>query len=96
MRRERNASHGSCSRSTSATVIASARASHGSAKTGPKAKLWSTNVATSADLIHWEKYAGNPLLPVEQNRSSGIVVRDGDKFRLYTMHPAVHLHLPAR
>lgn len=69
---------------------------HGSAKTGPKAKLWSTNVATSRDLIHWEKYAGNPLQPVEQNKSSGIVVRDGDKFRLYTMHPSVYLHVPAR
>jgi predicted GH43/DUF377 family glycosyl hydrolase len=69
---------------------------HGSAKTGPKAKLWSTCVATSTDLIHWEKYAGNPLQPVEQNKSSGIVVHDGEKFRLYTMHPQVHVHVPAR
>jgi len=38
-------------------------------------------------LIHWEKYAGNPLLPTVDNKSSGIVVPDGDKFRLYTMHP---------
>ena len=36
---------------------------HGSAKTGPKAKLWSTCVATSTDLVRWEKYAKNPLLP---------------------------------
>ncbi len=66
---------------------------HGSSKTGPKAKLWSTAIATSTDLIHWEKYAGNPLRPIEENKSSGIVLPDGDKFRLYTMHPAVYLHV---
>ncbi len=66
---------------------------HGSAKTGPKAKLWSSAIATSRDLIHWEKYAENPLRPTEENKSSGIVIPDGDKFRLYTMHPAVYLHL---
>ncbi len=68
---------------------------HGSAKTGPKAKLWSTCVATSTDLRNWEKYPGNPLQPAEQNKSSGIVVHDGKSFRLYTMHPAVYLHLAA-
>lgn len=67
---------------------------HGSARTGPKAKLWTTNVATSTDLIRWEKYPGNPLQPVDQNKSSGIVVADGKGFRLYTMHPAVYLHVP--
>ncbi|MBI1914650.1 MAG: glycosylase [Planctomycetes bacterium] len=67
---------------------------HGSAKAGPKAKLWSTAVATSTDLVHWEKYPGNPLRPVRENKSSGIVVHDGEKFRLYTMHPAVYLHVP--
>jgi predicted GH43/DUF377 family glycosyl hydrolase len=36
---------------------------HGSAKTGPNAKLWSTAIATSTDLIHWEKYAGNLQRP---------------------------------
>lgn len=66
---------------------------HGSAKTGPNAKLWSTCIATSTDLMHWEKYPGNPLLPVEANKSSGIVVHDGKQFRLYTMHPEVQLHL---
>jgi predicted GH43/DUF377 family glycosyl hydrolase len=67
---------------------------HGSAKAGPKKGLWSTAVATSTDLLHWEKYPGNPLQPVAQNKSSGIVVPDGDRFRLYTMHPAVYLHVP--
>lgn len=69
---------------------------HGSAKTGPSAKLWSTALATSTDLIHWEKYPGNPLFPVEENKSSGIVVPDGEHFRLYTMHPEVYLHVPGR
>jgi sucrose-6-phosphate hydrolase SacC (GH32 family) len=68
---------------------------HGSAKAGPKKNLWSTALATSTDLIHWQKYPGNPLQPVEQNKSSGILVPDGTRFRLYTMHPEVNLHLPA-
>lgn len=68
---------------------------HGAAqnKTGPR--LWSTAVATSTDLRHWEKYPGNPLQPTKDNKSSGIVVHDGKGYRLYTMHPEVTLHLPA-
>src|SRR5262245_14131323 len=69
---------------------------HGCAKTGPNARLWSTGVATSTDLVRWEKYPGNPLQPVAENKSSGIVVHDGKQWRLYTMHPAVHLHVPPR
>jgi hypothetical protein len=69
---------------------------HGSTRTGPTAGKWSTAVATSTDLIHWEKYPHNPLQPIAQNKSSGILVHDGEKFRLYTMHPAVYLHIPAR
>jgi predicted GH43/DUF377 family glycosyl hydrolase len=65
---------------------------HGSARSGAKKGLWSTNVATSTDLIHWEKYPGNPLLPIDSNKSSGILVHDGERYRLYTMHPEVHLH----
>jgi hypothetical protein len=68
---------------------------HGSSLQNPGSKLWSTAVATSTDLVHWEKYPGNPLLPPAENKSSGIVVPDGDRFRLYTMHPEVNLHLPA-
>jgi hypothetical protein len=69
---------------------------HGCAKMGSKARLWSTAIATSSDLVHWEKYGANPLQPVDDNKSSGIVVHDGEKFRLYTMHPAVYLHLPQK
>jgi hypothetical protein len=65
---------------------------HGSSKETPPAP-WSTCIAVSDDLKAWRKYDGNPLLPREWNRSSGIVVPDGDKFRLYTMHPEVWLHV---
>ncbi len=59
-----------------------------------KPSLWSTNVAMSTDLIRWKKYPGNPLLPIEANKSSGILVHDGTQFRLYTMHDEVHVHFP--
>lgn len=68
---------------------------HGSAQSGPNKGKWCTCVATSKDLIHWEKYPGNPLQPIDQNKSSGIIVHDGQRFRLYTMHPAVYVHVPA-
>lgn len=48
---------------------------------------WTTCVARSRDLIHWEKYAGNPI--VEDNRSSAILVDGGDGPHLFTMHPDV-------
>lgn len=54
--------------------------------------LWSTNVAASKDLLHWKKYPQNPIM--EENRSSGILVPDGDLFRLYTMHDKVEVHFP--
>ena len=54
--------------------------------------LWSTNVAASKDLVHWKKYPQNPIM--EENRSSGILVPDGDQFRLYTMHDKVEVHFP--
>lgn len=56
--------------------------------------LWCTCVAVSTDLIHWEKYATNPLLPLEENKSSGILVHDGEQFLLYTMHDQVQRHVP--
>jgi len=55
---------------------------------------WSTNVAVSKDLIHWKKYAGNPI--VKNNQSSGIMVNDGKLFRLYTMHRKVNLYFPEK
>lgn len=56
-------------------------------------KAWSTNIAVSKDLVHWQKYSGNPI--IEHNTSSGIVVPHGNAYRLYTMHPDVKLFLPA-
>ena len=58
---------------------------HGTAK--PKSE-WNTNVARSADLIHWEKYPGNPIV---RGKSSGQVLRDGSAWRLYTTHETVDL-----
>lgn len=52
---------------------------------------WTTNIAASSDLLHWKKYDGNPILG--ENKSSGILVMNGDEFRMYTMHPEVCLHL---
>ncbi len=53
---------------------------------------WSTNVAVSKDLIHWKKYANNPI--IGNNKSSGILVNDGKRYRLYTMHPEVNVYFP--
>ena len=51
---------------------------------------WSTNIAVSSDLIHWKKYEKNPI--IGNNESSGIVLKDGNGFRLYTMHRKVNLY----
>jgi hypothetical protein len=53
---------------------------------------WSTNVAVSENLVDWKKYKFNPIL--EENKSSAILVNDGQQYRLYTMHPEVNLHFP--
>jgi hypothetical protein len=53
---------------------------------------WTTCLAASDDLVHWTKYPGNPI--VRSDDSSGILVDDGRRLRLYTMHPAVKLWLP--
>jgi len=55
---------------------------------------WTTCLAASDDLVHWEKYPGNPV--IRSNDSSGILVDDGRQMRLYTMHPEVKLWLPRR
>jgi hypothetical protein len=46
----------------------------------------------STDLINWEKYPGNPL--AEGDTSSPILVFDGEKYNLYTMHDIVWLYFP--
>ena len=56
-------------------------------------KDWTSNVARSRDLVHWEKYPGNPI--VRNNCSSPILVTTPEGDRLYTMHPAVRVYKPA-
>ena len=53
---------------------------------------WTTCLAVSDDLVRWRKYEGNPV--IRSDDSSGILVDDGARLRLYTMHPAVKLWLP--
>jgi hypothetical protein len=56
-------------------------------------KNWTTCVARSSDLVHWEKYPGNPI--IENNCSSAILVRTAQgEDRLYTMHPDVKAFVP--
>lgn len=55
---------------------------------------WNMNVAVSSDLNTWTKYPGNPIL--RDNKSSGILVNDGEQYRLYTLHDRVQLHFPKR
>ena len=58
---------------------------------------WNSNVAVSADLIHWEKYAKNPIVSpdsLNRNSSSPILVHDGSRYRLYTMHSSVRVYFP--
>ncbi|MCC6820877.1 MAG: glycosylase [Verrucomicrobiota bacterium] len=58
----------------------------------PKWKEWSTNLAVSSDLVHWNKYPGNPVLPVDPadpQRSSAFLVPVGNRFRLFATHPDV-------
>ena len=54
--------------------------------------LWTSSVAMSTDLINWKKYPDNPI--VEGDHSSPILVYDGEKHRLYTMHDQVWLYFP--
>jgi len=55
---------------------------------------WNTCLARSKDLIHWEKYPGNPI--IAGNRSSAVLVETPRGDRLYTMHPAVWAFEPAK
>jgi hypothetical protein len=53
---------------------------------------WSSCIARSRDLVHWEKFSGNPI--VGQNCSSPILVTGPDGDRLYTMYPDVKVWKP--
>lgn len=59
-------------------------------ETRPFGPYWTTTLARSKDLTHWEKAAENPI--IRNNSSSGQVVPMGDgKWRLYTAHPEVRV-----
>ncbi len=58
-----------------------------------KPRQWCTYLATSLDLVHWNKDPRGRLRPVEENKSSGQLVHDGGQWRLYTMHEKVDVHV---
>jgi predicted GH43/DUF377 family glycosyl hydrolase len=56
-------------------------------------KDWTTCLARSRDLIHWEKCPSNPI--IRDNCSSAIMVTTPEgEDRLYTMHPDVKVFVP--
>jgi len=55
---------------------------------------WSSCVAESDDLIHWEKYSGNPIM--RKNKSSPILIYNGEVYLLYTMNDEVCVHFPKK
>ncbi len=61
--------------------------------TQERPRQWCTTVAESTDLIHWTKSSLNPLRPIAENKSSGLLIQDGQRWRLYTMHDKVEVHL---
>ena len=65
---------------------------HGSGSGEEMPRTWNTDIARSTDLVHWQKYGGNPI--VEGNKSSGMVVPVGKGYRLYTMHDQIDVFEP--
>ena len=59
--------------------------------TPQKPRQWCTFLTTSSDLLNWTKLKQGPVLPIEENKSSGQLVFDGQQWRLYTMHAQVDL-----
>jgi beta-1,2-mannobiose phosphorylase / 1,2-beta-oligomannan phosphorylase len=55
---------------------------------------WTSCVAMSEDLIHWTKSDKNPIM--RENKSSPVIVFDGEKYNLFTMHPEVCVHYPKK
>lgn len=55
---------------------------------------WTSCMAISEDLIHWTKYEGNPIM--RENKSSPVLIHDGEKYLLFTMHPEVCVHFPKK
>lgn len=66
-------------------------AMHGTG-TPVKPRQWCTYFAVSSDLRNWRKCEDGPVLPIADNKSSGVLVPHGPGFRLYTMHAKVDVH----
>lgn len=62
---------------------------HGRSERPGPSPLHNTHLAVSEDLVNWTKYPGNPV--IGDGMSSGIVIHDGERWRLYTMHDQVRL-----
>jgi hypothetical protein len=58
----------------------------------PERRLWNTHLATSTNLVDWQRYPQNPLL--HDNQSSGMYVPTEGGWRLYAMHPSVNVYFP--
>jgi beta-1,2-mannobiose phosphorylase / 1,2-beta-oligomannan phosphorylase len=65
---------------------------HGSGSGEKAPRTWNTDIARSTDLVHWQKYRGNPI--VDDNKSSGMLVPQGCGYRLYTMHDQIDVFEP--
>ncbi len=64
------------------------------ANVGPPSKIWTTCLARSKDLLHWEKSPRNPI--ISEHCSSAVLVTTPDGDRLYTMHPEVRVFVPKK
>lgn len=62
--------------------------------TPQKPRQWCTYFAQSDDLLNWTKMPRGPVLPVKDNKSSGMLVHDGATWRLYTLHGRMDLWFP--
>lgn len=64
--------------------------------TPQKPRKWCTYFVESRDLLNWTKSARGPVLPIEDNKSSGVLVHDGTNWRLHTMHSQIDVWFPEK
>lgn len=62
--------------------------------TPQKPRQWCTYLVQSPDLRTWSKLERGPLVPVEGNKSSGLLVHTGAAWRLYTLHARMDVWIP--
>ena len=55
---------------------------------------WTTNLARSDDLVHWQKNPHNPLLPLQLGATSSLLIEAPEGFRLYAMDSQVRVFFP--